>query len=207
MRKSYYLSFAGTVSAAMLLLLGCSGGLEPVQIPEFNPELAAEGAITAYDTNGDGLLSQKELEGCPSLLTVVKKYDRNKDKSIDKEELMEHFSGWLNSGIGVSTLGCRVSMRGRPLAGAQVELIPEDFFDGVVQAATGTTGRSGRALLGIDTAFLPDDMQTFRGVHQGLYRVKITHPNVDIPSKYNVNTTLGLEVSFETGKNFVSFKL
>jgi hypothetical protein len=32
----------------------------------------------------------------------------------------------------------------------------------------------------------------------GLYRIKITHPSVSVPAKYNTHTTLGLEVSAET---------
>jgi len=35
-------------------------------------------------------------------------------------------------------------------------------------------------------------------VQPGLYRVEITHPSITIPARYNVKTTLGLEVASYT---------
>ncbi len=35
------------------------------------------------------------------------------------------------------------------------------------------------------------------GVQPGLYRVKVTHPDKDIPAKYNEETTLGLDLAPE----------
>ena len=34
-----------------------------------------------------------------------------------------------------------------------------------------------------------------QGVHCGIFRVVVTHPNVDIPAKYNTQTELGRIVS------------
>ena len=44
-----------------------------------------------------------------------------------------------------------------------------------------------------------------QGVQQGLFRVEITHPTVTIPAKYNIETKLGKEVSFELGENVMRF--
>jgi hypothetical protein len=50
-------------------------------------------------------------------------------------------------------------------------------------------------------------LQRIKAVQQGLYRVEITHDSVTIPDKYNTATTLGLEVSFDSGGYLVSFDL
>jgi hypothetical protein len=87
-------------------------------------------------------------------------------------------------------------------------LIPETFLADTIQPATGTTDESGFAILGIDGAHLPDDMKDLQGVvHQGVFRVKITHPEVDVPAMYNSKTTLGIEVSADTGENSVRWAL
>ena len=78
---------------------------------------------------------------------------------------------------------------------------------GAIQRATGTTDESGTAMLSVDAAHLPADAHNMRGVQQGLFRVQIHHSNVKIPSKYNTETELGREVSFETGENFITFSL
>lgn len=207
MRKFYRVLFLVSACVVMGSLVGCFGGLSPVSVPQIDADAAAERAISTYDKNGDGMLSGDELSDSPPLLIALKSFDGNKDQNIDKDELVQRFSMWANSGIGVSSLVCRVTIKGQPLAGAQVELVPEEFFGNVVQPAIGTTGKTGNAVLAIDSAHLPEDMQNFRGVHQGLYRVKITHPDADLPSKFNSATTLGLVISFETGRNFVKFEL
>ncbi|TWU26089.1 EF-hand domain-containing protein [Bythopirellula polymerisocia] len=205
MRSSHYKLMALVFGA--VTILGCYGRPGAVEVPHIDADSAAEDALSKYDTNGDSKLSKDELKNCPSLLSAIGSFDKNNDKSIDKEELTDRLAMWTNSGLGVSNLACRVFFKGRPLSGANVELIPEDFLHDVVKPAKGVTQDSGSAQLGIDSAFLPDDLKRLKGVHQGLYRVVITHPDIEIPSKYNADTELGLEVSYETGKNMVEFKL
>jgi hypothetical protein len=197
-----------SVVVAADALLGCSRGPIAIKVPPIKPEAAAEGALSLYDKNGDGLLVADELASCPALVDALKNHiDKNNDQRLSKDELTERFAMWAHGGVGLSYLICRVTVGGRPLAGAQVRLIPETFFDGIIQPAEGTTGSSGSARLAIDKSNLPSDLQGFRGVQQGLYRVEITHQGVNIPAKYNAATTLGVEVSFESGRNVVSFNL
>ena len=40
---------------------------------------------------------------------------------------------------------------------------------------------------------LPESQKGMVGIHNGTYRVEITHPEVSIPAKYNTETTLGFE--------------
>jgi hypothetical protein len=189
-------------------LHGCSRGPTAIKVPPIQPEAAAEAALTLYDKNGDGLLAADELASCPALVDALRNHiDKNNDKRLSKEELTERFAMWAHGGVGLSYLNCRVTIGGRPLEGAQVKLVPENFFDGVIQPAQGTTGSSGSARLAIDKSHLPADLQNFRGVQQGLYRVEITHQSRDIPAKFNSDTTLGVEVSFDSGRNVVTFNL
>jgi len=186
--------------------VGCLGGLEPVDVPQVDAEAAASGAMEMYDKNGDGKLSAEEVAQSPAL-KASQSIDQNKDKIIEKEELVRKFSKWATSGIGASTFACRVTHKGQPLKGARVEFVPEEYLQDAFQPAEGTTNRKGIASMGIDSSFLPDDLQRLQAVHQGLYRVVITHPSVDIPSKYNTNTELGLEITFGLSKDFVPFNL
>lgn len=188
-------------------LVGCSGGPEPVSVPEIDPEAAADGALELYDQDGDSQLSLSELANSPPLTAALKRIDQNSDGNIDRTELVDRFSKWANGGVGAANLACRIIYKGRPLAGAKVEIIPEKYLADAFQPATGTTSRKGIATMAIDSAFLPSDLQRLKVVHQGLYRVVITHPEVDLPTKYNVDTELGLEVTFGAGKDVIPFDL
>lgn len=196
------------VIIGIVAFVGCSRGPTAVKVPPIDPESAADGALALYDKNGDGQIAGDELTNWPALRDALKNnIDKNNDKLVSKDELIERFAMWAHGGVGISYLACRVTVGGRPLDGAEVKLIPESFFEDVIQPAHGTTGRSGTALLAIDKSFLPADLQNFSGVQQGFYRVEITHPSVNIPAKYNSDTRLGVEVSFDSGRNVVSFAL
>ena len=197
------------VVVAAAVLLGCSSGPTAVEVPAIEPETVATEAMTLYDKNDDGFLASDELSSCPSLQNASTKprVDKDNDQRLSKGELVERLETWANGGVGVSYLACSVTKGGRPLVGAQVKLVPETFFGDVIKTAEGTTDTSGSAMLGIDKANLPEALRNLRAVQQGLYRVEITHPSVQIPPKYNTATTLGLEVSFDEGGYMVSFNL
>jgi hypothetical protein len=184
------------------------GGPTAVEVPPINPDKAAQSVLTKYDTDGDSQLTIEELASCPGIRDAMARYDKDKDRQLTKEELSQRFAMWVDGGVGVTTLTCNVILDGKPLAGAQVQLIPETFLADVVQPAIGVTDQSGYSVLGMDMANLPDDMKNLRGVvHQGVFRVEITHPTIAIPAKYNTQTTLGQEVSADTGENFIRWKL
>ncbi len=188
--------------------VGCTRGPTAVEVPPIQPDEAARRALENYDANGDDQLSLEELQACPAIRNVIGRYDQDGDGQISQDELSKRFAMWVSGRVAVTTLACNVTLAGRPLAGARIELIPETFLADAVQPAKGVTDESGSAILGIDPAHLPDDMKDLQGVvHQGVFRVQITHPEVDIPAKYNANTELGLEVSADTGENFVRWRL
>ena len=192
---------------ALATVIGCAGKPSGVDVPDIKPAEATGAILAQYDTDNDGQLSQAELSNCTALLDAMSQYDENGDRRISEDELTKRFTGWLESGLGVSSLACRVTLKGRPLEGAEINFIPEIGFQDSLQIAQGITDDSGVAMLSIDAAHLPSDAHNMRGVQQGLFRVEITHPTVQVPAKYNVETQLGKEVSFESGENVIRFNL
>ncbi len=94
--------------------------------PPIESEKVADTVFAQYDKNADGMLNQEELSGCPSLQDAMKyNIDKNEDHQLSREELVERLSQWANGRAGVSSFSCRVTKKGKPLAGAQVQLVPE----------------------------------------------------------------------------------
>lgn len=195
------------IGTSLVTLTGCSFGPSAIQVPQIKPGELTETIFAKYDQNSDSKLSSGELESCPGMLRDMGRVDTDGDKHMSKGELSARFEMWVNGGIGASRLNCRVTKGGRPLANAHVKLVPEDFFEGLVQPAEGTTDSSGIAQMGIASENLPSDMANYRVVQQGYYKVEITHPSITIPAEYNTNTKLGVRASFESGGNIVNFKL
>ena len=194
-------------SIVVSTLSGCTGKPKAVEVPPIKPEEAAQEAMATYDKNGDGQLADEELASCPALQGAIARYDKNRDRKISKVELIERFTTWAQGSIGVARMVCTVTLDGQSLADAKVEFIPEEFLDGAVAPASGTTDKSGRTTLAMDPSKLPSDLQGFRGVNQGLYKIKVTHPSIAIPAKYNTKSTLGKEISVEGGETAMRLPL
>ncbi len=207
MRRSCYSTAFVFIAAAMLFSQGCWWGPTAIKVPPIKPQKATEAAFSQYDMSSDGVLDEKELALAPSLRDGMRSLDKDHDGRLSQEELVERLEKWLEGGVGVMPLRCVITVKGRPLGGAQVKLVPEEFLGGAIQPATGTTSSLGMARMSIDKSHLPKDMQRIPVVHQGFYRVEITHPSLQIPPKFNVESTLGLEASFERGRNIISFNL
>jgi hypothetical protein len=167
-------------------------------MPEMDPSGAAQQAVSEADTDGDGALSQAELEQIPGLLSELKLFDTNSDGALTAEELERELRDWADHGAALRSLDCYVTLKGRPLSDALVEFIPEPFLGGGIKPATGTTNRQGRVVMSLSKEDLPADLQSFRGVNLGVYRVRVTHPKRDIPAKYNTESILGQTVSRRT---------
>jgi hypothetical protein len=188
----------GTIAAAILILfsaqlVGCSRGPTAIHQPEFDPATASQQAITQYDTNQDGVLSEPELKACPGILLNRSIYDTDGDGKVSRQEIEERLRNLRLSGVGLSTLNVEVRFNGRPLSGAEVKLVPETYLGDEVKPAWGKTGRRGLAVMGVRDADLPAAEKGATGVHYGTYRVEITHPQVALPPKYNIKSTLGYE--------------
>jgi hypothetical protein len=187
-----------------LVVGGCSSGPQRVKAPKINVNAAARQAIELYDTNHDGKLSVEELAKCPGILISIDAYDANHDKFVDEQEIQNRLSHLLN-GTGGTQLGCNVSYQGKPLAGAKVVFEPEAYLGTDIQSAEGETNNYGVAQLGIPSDKVPAALKNAKIVQYGTFKVRITHPTIKIPAKYNTETTLGYETI--VGQPSVGFTL
>lgn len=174
---------------------GCSRAPEGLSTPGVDAESAAARAIELYDANGDGLLSGDELAKCQPLAASLANFDANGDGQLAAEELTNRLAQLAGPTSAYVSAACTVTLDGRPLAGATVKLRPLDAFEGELHPAEGTTNESGVATVGIASNLLPNNLAQTPLVFPGLYHVEITHPDIQLPERYNTATELGCEVN------------
>ncbi len=172
---------------------GCWSRKPPrVEAPSISAGSAASGAMKKYDANSDGKIAGPELDKAASLKSALAALDTNGDKAISEDEIKARIQSWQESQLGRMNLVVVVTRRGKPLPGAKVTFVPEEFLGGDVPQATGTTDEGGGATLSTVGAAV----EGAEGVAPGFYRVEITKDN-EIPAKYNEDTILGQEVALD----------
>jgi hypothetical protein len=188
----------------VLVVAGCSNSPERYQTPEVDVTNAAAQAIQLYDANRDDALDKNELAKCPGMLARLAAYDSDGSESVSAEEIESHLGRLLN-GVGGTQLTAAVYYKNRPLKGAKVVMEPEPYLGDAIQAAEGETDGSGTAKLGIPPEYAPEHLRRLKTVHYGTFKVRITHPSIELPAKYNTQTELGYET--EPGNSRVTFAL
>jgi uncharacterized protein (TIGR03067 family) len=154
-------------------------------------DVAGKKALEKYDTNKDGKISGAELEKAPALKAAMGTMHTNKDKGITADDIASRIKAWQATKVAlIGGVTCTVIRNGKPVEGAEVEFVPEDFLGENVKTAYGTTGKDGFAMMSIPLG--PMEPQ---GVAPGFYSVEITKPGEDIPAKYNSQTIYGLEIA------------
>jgi hypothetical protein len=94
---------------------------------------------------------------------------------------------------------CRITLDGQPLGGAKVTFEPESFLGDSIKTAVASTSMYGDAMPSISPEDRPDPKMP-GGVHLGLYKVRISkmdNGKETIPIRYNTETILGQEVSYD----------
>jgi hypothetical protein len=181
-------TWSPAVALAALLVPACATRIEP---PPFDPQAAGARALADYDRNKDGFLDARELERCPGLKSRLARLDTDRDGRLSQEEIEKLLEGYQGSGIGLMEVVCRVTLGGKPLAGAEVALEPEPFMGDGARPALGTTDERGRARPRVEGA-------PVRGCHLGVYRVRVSKKDAQgretVPARYNTQTQLGIEV-------------
>ena len=177
---------------AVLLLTGCFGP-ERIAPPEWAPEEMADSAMELNDANSDGELDEEELEKAPGLRAALDRAgqesaDNDGSKSLSRDEIRDRIQIFEDSQRGLQKVGLTILLDRKPLGGASVTLEPEGFLSGTIDSVTGVTRQNGKVRPEIT-------MGQISGIQPGLYRVKVTHPEKQIPSKYNEETTLGVDLS------------
>jgi len=179
------------VSIAALYVAGCSRTPPRVYPPGINSS-AGDDAIEQYDANGDGQIAGEELDKVPGIKGALENIDTNGDGAVTADEIYERIGAWEKSKLGRTSATIRITHDGKPLAGAIVKMVPEDFLGDEIQAASGQSNEAGVATMNIP---LENDPEKIGGMQVGLYRVEITKPGEDIPAKYNTQTELGVEIA------------
>jgi hypothetical protein len=176
--------------ASLPLLAGCA---KPGQV-SVSPEAAAGKAISLYDANNDGAIDAEEGASCPPLASSIRSYDADGDGRLTSEEIANRLKQLFDSSSNLAEVSLTVTLEGRPLSGATVRLRPVDFLAGAIPPAEGETDDAGVASPTIGDERLPEDFRGLPLVQHGLYYVEITHPERQLPGRYNTATELALVV-------------
>lgn len=189
----------------LAVFTGCSGALPAVKPPRIDTAAAAEGAITEFDTDGNGSVSKDEA--CEGIRSLWARYDFDDDGSITAEEFATRFEKWTGGDTGMMNLRVQLTYRGQPMPDANITMTPYAFLGDQVLASEGITDPYGYAFMAVPKENLPATQQTNFGMQVGLFKVAITHPQVDIPAKYNDETELSVDLSPSEANTGVAFKL
>jgi EF hand len=193
------------ITSLILLVGGCSSTPERVKPPRIDVKSAANQAMEMYDADHDGKLSVQELAKCPGVLISLERYDANHDKTIDLDEFIQHLADLLRDRSGATQLGVGVTYKGSPLADAKVVFEPEPYLGSEIQTAEGVTTSYGQAEVGMPADKAPKSLKSMKLIQYGTFKVRITHPKINLPTKYNSETTLGYETIL--GQPFVNYAL
>jgi hypothetical protein len=171
-----------------LTALGCGSSGGPVSVPTYKPDEMASEAMKQLDKNKNSSIEGSELDACPGLKAALSSFDGNNDKKLSEDELRARFESYRSGGAGAVGFTIRLTLDGTPLTDATVTLTPEPFMGGAVKEAKGQSGADGSiSNYSVGSENLP-------GVAPGIYRVSVTKDGVNIPARYNSQTTLGCEV-------------
>jgi hypothetical protein len=179
-------------SIAILLasMMGCSS---PSNVG-ISPSGAAAKAMETYDTNKDGALDADEVKKCPPLAASLRNYDGNGDGKVGADEIATRLEGLLAGGSNLAGADLKVTLDGQPLSGATVKLRPAAFLGGELDVAEGVTDETGIARPTIPAEHLPAEFSNSPLVQMIPYVVEVTHPDRQLPAKYNTASELGFEV-------------
>lgn len=177
------------IAGCLFFANGCERALER---PDFDPAQSGADAITAYDTDGDGKLSEEEIETCPGLVEAAPRVDADNDGFITAEEIADRVEYYRTASVAVISGSIRVTSKGKPLQFATVTFEPESFLGEEFQPCVGETDNFG-------DAFISREGAEFPGIYLGFYRVKVSKLDKKgketIPEKYNVHSELGYEAA------------
>jgi hypothetical protein len=176
-------SLSACAAIAAATIIGCnSPGPSAIQVPKVNPSAATQKALELYDKDKSGTLDKTELAACPGLLAALDNYDTNHDGQISADELTARLAHLYSSGIGLTTVNCRLLAGGQPVSGAKLRFVPDPFLADAIMTAVGTTDQNGSAIIAIEDEALPADQRALHSMQPGIYRVEIEHRNSKTPA-------------------------
>jgi len=177
-------------------LTGCNSGPKRVEPIALSGTQIATEALKQFDKDSSGDLSREELSELPSVLGVLTQYDKDSNGSLTATEIEERITRWQQLKVGLVNCSFTMTLDGKALQKADVELVPEAICGGTLPHCKGKTDDMGRVTL----SSVADDpnaksIQGLPGVPPGLYKVIVVHPKLSNLTKYNAQTTLGIQVA------------
>lgn len=180
----------------MVIVAGCSKIPTGVTAPRVDPDAAAKRALQLYDQDGDGKISESELENCPSLQYAARKgADADADGSLSSAEIAERIRGWTSGGVNMGFAPLIVLYKGKPVANAYVTMTPEDFLGPEFVRARGITNASGMAIVAHSNKELPEQNRGLGAIYCGFYRLQVETESGNLPEEFSTGETLGVEVA------------
>lgn len=190
------------VHLALVTLAGCSQSPRRVVPPHIDSVAAGRQAVGKYDTSGDGLIDGSELERAAPLKAALATLDTNNDQALSAEEITSRIQSHQKSKVGMMPVLCRVQLDGKPVEGALVTFVPEEFLGTEIRPCSGKTDSQGFAVLSIDEPEL--HKRRINGAHCGFYRVQVNA--LGIPAQYtNQDSPLGVEVAHDVSSMRTGF--
>lgn len=180
-------------------LASCHFGPSAVKQPKIDATRSGKLAMETYDKNGDGKVAGDELQNAPALKAALPRLDTDGDGGVSAEEVTARVNAWKAMQSGMTGVHIHFTLDGQPVVDAKVTLEPEAFLGDEVKTAFGTTNQFGDAAPSIPKEERPDPSLP-GGAHFGLYKLrisKIVNGKETIPARYNTETTLGQEVSYD----------
>jgi hypothetical protein len=185
----------GGVALWLAACVGCGQAGPQAEVPALDPSAATALALADYDSDGDGSIDAAELEKSPALKSALALIDTDKDSAVAAMEIQNRIASLRAANLPLLPFSCEVLLDGRPLAEAEVRLVPEKFMGAAVKAASGKTNAAGWASPNVEGEPL------LQGVHLGFFRVEISKKNAageeTVPSRYNRESILGQLVALD----------
>ena len=197
---SNYIFFVGL---GCLLFAGCFSQQPRAFQVSFDAEEVGQTILGSVDVDQNGEISRDESKNCLAMEKRFSMFDGDGNDSIGLDEIKTGLAKIFDQKVGLLSVSCIVKRNKRPLQGAIVKFIPEDFLAEVVPEASGVVRDDGIAIIAIDDDKLPRGAPKGAGLMRaGIYRVEITHPKLD-----GENHGFGEVVSGETVRTPFQFNL
>jgi hypothetical protein len=177
----------------------CNRGPAPIKQPSISASSAGKLAMEQYDKDGDGKVAGAELDAAPALKAAIKNLDTDGDGAVSAAEITARINAWKDMKTALASAPCKVTLDGELLVGATITFEPEAFLGDEIKHAIGTTNLYGMAAPSVPAEERPDPNSP-GGAYFGLYKVRISkmvNGKETIPARYNTQTILGQEVSYD----------
>ena len=123
---------------------------------------------------GKAFSDHRNLERAPGLKAALLRVPHDPQGHIAAGDIETRIAAWKQSGLARTLVWCLITKNGKPLAGAVVTFVPEEFLGPEVKPGRGVTDAKGCAAISIEGANPP-------GMSCGFYRVEVTKPGENIP--------------------------